>query len=114
MAIQDWSENIVVADLAGDPDFTDEINTLTERMENDAREVLLNFAHVKFLNSSNLSRLLKLRKVVLDADRRMILCEIPIQVWGVFLLTGLDALFDVAEDTASGLAALQISNNSGK
>jgi anti-anti-sigma factor len=108
MATQDWSDEIVVVDLTGDPEFTDDLTTLTERMEKTARDVVLNFAKVKFLNSSNISRLLKLRKVLVDRKRRLRLCEIPIQVWGVFLLTGLDSLFDVAEDTASALASLQM------
>lgn len=108
MATQEWSDDIVMVDLADDPDFSDEIASLTERMEQEAKSIVLNFTDMKFLNSSNISRLLKLRKVLIDKDCRLLLCEIPIQIWGVFLLTGLDSLFDVAEDTASALAALQI------
>jgi anti-anti-sigma factor len=108
MPIQDWSDDIVMVDLLGDPELTDEMSSLTERLEKTPKDVVLNFAKVKFLNSSNISRLLKLRKVVLDRKHRLRLCQIPIQVWGVFLLTGLDTLFDVAEDTASALASLQI------
>ena len=108
MATQEWSDEIIMADLAGDPEFTDELASLTEQMEKHPKDVVLNFAQVAFLNSSNISRLLKLRKVLNDQKRRLRLCEIPIQVWGVFLLTGLDSLFDVAEDTASALASLQL------
>lgn len=108
MAIQDWSEKIIMAELTGDPDFTDDINALTERMEKEPKDVVLNFSQVKFLNSSNISRLLKLRKVITDSKHRLKLCAIPIQVWGVFLLTGLDSLFEVAEDTATALASLQM------
>ena len=109
MAIQDWSEEIIVVDLEKDPDFTDELNTLAERAEkNIGKDVVLNFARVKFLNSSNISLLLKLRKRIVDSEHRLCLCGIPVQVWGVFLLTGLDSIFDVAEDTATALASLQI------
>jgi len=108
MATQDWSDKIIMVDLAGDPDFTDELNILTDRLEKNPKDVVLNFGQVKFLNSSNISRLLKLRKVVVDQGCRLKLCSIPIQVWGVFLLTGLDSLFDVAEDTATALASLQL------
>ena len=109
MAIQDWSEEIIVVDLEKDPDFTDEINTLSERFEKEpVRDVVLNFARVKFLNSSNISLLLKLRKKVVDQQQQLCLCAIPVQVWGVFLLTGLDSIFDVAEDPATALASLQM------
>jgi anti-anti-sigma factor len=108
MSIQEWSDNIVVVNLQDDPDFSDDVNALTERMEKEPRNAVLDFTKVKFLNSSNISKLLKLRKTTLDAKRKLYLCGIPIQVWGVFLLTGLDTLFDVAEDPASALATLQM------
>jgi len=108
MATQEWSDEIVVVDLPDEPEFTDELNSLTERMEQAAKDVVLNFVNLRFLNSSNISRLLKLRKVLVDRNRRLLLCAIPVQIWGVFLLTGLDSLFDVAEDAASALASLQM------
>lgn len=98
----------MIIDLEGDPELSDELSSLTDQMEKEPRDVVLNFTRVKFLNSSNISRLLKLRKVLVDRHRRLCLCQIPIQVWGVFLLTGLDTLFNVAEDKASALASLQL------
>jgi len=108
MAIQNWSDKIIMADLADDPELTDDLVALAERLEQEPKDTLINFAAVRFLNSSNISRLLKLRKIIMDSNRRLCLCGIAIQVWGVFLLTGLDSLFDVAEDTATALASLQI------
>lgn len=108
MAIQDWSENIIMVELNDDPDFTDEVGQVIERVEQHPKDVVLNFSQLRFLNSSNISRLLKLRKVAVDQKRALVLCAIPVQVWGVFLLTGLDAIFSVAEDTASALAGLQM------
>ena len=106
--MQDWSDKIIVVDLQSDPDFTDDLAALQDRVEGEPRDVVLNFSGVKFLNSSNISLLLKLRKTLLDGQMRLRLSGIPVQVWGVFLLTGLDSIFDVAEDTASALAGLQI------
>ena len=108
MSTQEWSDNIVMVDLLDDPEMADELSALAEQMEQEPRDIVLNFTQVRFLNSSNISRLLKLRKVLLDNQQQLRLCSIPIQVWGVFLLTGLDTLFDVAEDTASALASLQM------
>ena len=108
MTAQDWSDDIVMADLLDDPDLSDELTNLTEQMEKKPKDVVLNFSQINFLNSSNISRLLKLRKVIVADQHRLLLCSIPVQVWGVFLLTGLDTLFEVAEDTASALATMQI------
>ena len=108
MSTQEWSDNIVMVDLVDDPEMTDELTTLVDQMEKEPRDIVLNFSQVNFLNSSNISRLLRLRKALHDKKCRLLLCAIPIQVWGIFLLTGLDSLFNVAEDTASALASLQI------
>ena len=108
MTTQDWSDNIFMVELLDDPELTDELNSLIEQVDKDPKDVVLNFAQIKFLNSSNISRLLKLRKSLLDLDKRLLLCSIPSQVCGVFLLTGLDTLFDVAEDPATALATLQL------
>jgi len=40
--------------------------------------------------------------------RKLHLCAISIHVWGVFLVTGLDKIFDVYDDVATGLASLQL------
>lgn len=108
MATQDWSEDILMVDLANDPDLTDELSALIERIEEEPKDVVLNFSDVSFLNSSNISRLLRLRKVLVDQKHHLCLCGIAVQVWGVFLLTGLDSLFDVAENTSTALASLQM------
>ena len=108
MVTQEWSEKIFMVDLANDPEFTDELKALEESLKKKPKNVVLNFTEVKFLNSSNISRLLKIRKHIVDKGYQLKLCGIQIQVWGVFLLTGLDTVFDVAEDTASALASLQM------
>ena len=109
MATQDWSERIILVELTDDPEFSDELNALYERLEkSNKKDVVMNFSQVKFMNSSNISLLLKVRKILTDNNHKLLLCEISVQVWGVFLLTGLDAIFNVAEDTPSALAALQM------
>ena len=108
MATQDWSEDILMVDLANDPELTDELTALIERVEEEPKDVVLNFSDVGFLNSSNISRLLRLRKVLVDQKHRLCLCGISVQVWGVFLLTGLDSLFEVAENTATALTSMQM------
>jgi anti-anti-sigma factor len=108
MALQNWSDDIMVAELAEEPSFTEDLTALMAQMEDEPRHVVLNFSAVDFLNSSNIARLLKLRKTLLSADRRLVLCAINTQVWGVFLVTGLDKVFEVTDDTATALASLQL------
>ncbi len=111
MSVENWSETVVLGELADDPQYTDDLNAILEQCSHNPQlDVVLNFADVTYLNSSNIAKLLKLRKlVVVNNERKLKLCGINRQVWGVFLVTGLDNIFDVAEDVATGLASLQIS-----
>ena len=109
MPIQQWSDQILVVDLGDDPQFTDELNSLTERLERDPPlDVVLNMQGVNFVNSSNIAKLLRVRKAVIAKDRRVFLTGISTQVWGILLVTGLDKIFNVADDTASALTSLQM------
>jgi anti-anti-sigma factor len=108
MAIQNWSDEITVVELGDDPLFTDEVGALTESMETQAVDVVLNFAAVSFINSSNIARLLRLRKTMLSQGRRLILCGVNEQVWGVLLVTGLDKIFEFTNDVSTALATIQI------
>jgi anti-anti-sigma factor len=110
MSIKDWSENIILGELQDDPLFSDDLNALHESVERRGGcHVVLNFAGVNYLNSSNIAKLLKLRKtVVVSRHRKLRLCCVSTHVWGVFLVTGLDKIFDVYDDVAIGLASLQV------
>ncbi|MEE9293500.1 MAG: STAS domain-containing protein [Phycisphaerae bacterium] len=112
MPIQNWSENIVLAELQNDPVCTDDLNALSEQLTaNKDADVVVDFSNVNYLNSSNIAKLLKLRKlVVISNHRRMVLCAINSHVWGVFLITGLERLFEFADTVALGLAGIQIEN----
>jgi len=110
MAIQQWSDKIALADLQDDPQFSDDLNSLLDMVQQRAdQDVVLNFREVRFLNSSNIAKLLKLRKQVLVTnDRQLKLCAISNHVWGVFLVTGLDKIFEFTDDVATALASLQL------
>lgn len=110
MPVENWSETIVLGHLADDPQFTDDVQAIIELCTNNPQlDVLLDFSNVNYLNSSNIAKLLKLRKlVVITNDRRLKMCRISRQVWGVFLVTGLDRIFEVVEDVSTGLASLQM------
>jgi len=113
MAIQNWSDDITVVTLGDDPQFSDDLTALTERIEAKARDVVLNFAAVGFINSSNVAKLLRLRKAMLGSDKRLVLCGVNTQVWGVFLVTGLDKIFQFTNDISTALTTLQMAEGKG-
>ena len=110
MAVQQWSEAVILGELTDDPQYTDDLSAVIEQCRKDTRQdVLLNLADMSYLNSSNIAQLLKLRKLVtITNQRRLKIAAVNTRVWGVFLVTGLDRIFDFVDDVPSGLAALQM------
>ena len=56
----------------------------------------------------DLSLLLRVRKAAIDRDARLKLAAPADPIWAVFASTGLEKVFDFAEDVPSALAGLQI------
>ena len=105
MPVEKWSDTVVVAHLADDPQFTEDVLSVEAAVEGGHRDAVLDFAGVRFVNSSNLARLLKLAEV---KDGRLLLCSLSTQVWGAFLVTGLDKVFDFTDNVPTALATLQM------
>ena len=111
MAI-DWSEDIAVANLSDEPALSEELSSLVQRVEtadpDGTPNVVLNFGDVTYLNSSNIAQLLRMRTLLSGAGRRMKLCSVDDKVWSVFMVTGLDKVFDFTENPAAAIASLQL------
>ena len=111
MGIQDWSEDVVLVDLPREPNMGDELKTVTELVRDRGNcEVVLDFSDVDIVTSSSLSKLLKLRKLLTDCGHRLIFCNVAAATKGIFTVTGLDGVFEIADDKFVALASLQIVN----
>ncbi len=108
MTIQNWSDNIIVAELTDDPQFAEEMASLMDMVKQKCVSVVLNLSVISHLNSSNLSALLRLRKQVLAGKCRMILCGAGSRVHGIFGITGLDKVFEFTDDPSTALTSIQI------
>lgn len=112
MAINEWSDDILIAELGDEPAFSEDLGALMRRLESPAEkpvpDVILNMAGVTYLNSSNIAQLLRLRKKVVSAGKRMRICAVADPVWSVMLVTGLDKVFDFTDDVTTSLASLQL------
>ena len=114
MSIQDWSDDILIAELADDPQLSDDLASLAGRLGEKPSDAVLNFAAVSFINSSNIAKLLRLRKTAISGKRKLMLCGVNTHVWGVFMVTGLDRIFDFTRDMATALATLQMAGQTDK
>ena len=109
VSVENWSEDILVVELQDDPAFSDDVTAVIDQVDGSKDvDVVLNLAGINYLNSSNIAKLLKLRKKLHARKRRLVLCGIDTNVWGLFLVTGLDNVFDFADNVAMGLASVQL------
>ena len=104
------SERIVIAELADEPAFSEDMDALCARLDDieapQVPDVILDMRGVGYLNSSNLAQLLRLRKKLAHSDKRLRICSVSDGVWSVLLTTGLDALFTFNDDVSTSLAGL--------
>lgn len=109
MGIQNWSEDIILVDLPQEPEMGDELKTVTGMVRDRGDcDVVIDFSSVDIITSSSLSKLLKLRKMLADCGHRLIFCSVAAATKGIFTVTGLDGIFEIAEDKFVALASLQM------
>ncbi len=111
MPVQEWSETTLIAEMNDEPMFSEDFDALVARLDEAGElmpDVIVDLKDVSRLNSSNLAQLLRLRKTLLARDRRLRICSVGDPLWSVFLVTGLEQLFEFTDDVSTSLASLQI------
>jgi anti-anti-sigma factor len=111
VGIENWSESIILVNLAPEPQMSEELRTVIEISENRGEcDVVIDFSSVEIVTSSSIAKLLKLRKTLKDKGHRLVLSGMSIQTKGVFMVTGLENAFDFVDDQFVALASLQVVN----
>jgi len=109
MGIQNWSENIILVDLPAEPLMGDELKTVSDIVKDRGDcDVVMDFSAIDIITSSSLSKLLKLRKTLMDWDHQLVFCNVAAATKGIFAVTGLEGIFRVVEDKFVALAGLQL------
>lgn len=111
MGIQNWSEDVILVNLAQEPDMGEELQTVIGMAtENRSVDVVVDFADVDIVTSSSIAKLLKLRKVLCDNDQKLLFCSVRPKTRSIFSVTGLDNVFRFVDDQFVALASLQLVN----
>ena len=106
----DWSEDIVIANLADEPALSDELGMICDQVESsdNVPNAILDFHEVSYINSSNIAQLLRLRKNLDAAGRQLVLCGVTDDVMSVLVVTGLNKVFQFAPEMLTAIASVQI------
>src|SRR5688500_16432828 len=110
MPVEKWSQNVLVVRLGEDPHLGEDLDALDDATAKPPAPLsaVVDFSAVRMVNSSTLARLIKVRRQMVAGSGRHILCGMNDQVWGAFLVTNLDKLFEVSNSVAMALATLQM------
>ena len=107
MGIQDLSDNAILVDASPEPGLNEELKNATEVVrERGDCDVVIDFSHVDIVTSSSLSKLLKLRKLLMDCGRQLVLCSVAKATKAIFSITALDGIFQMEPDQFAAMAAL--------
>jgi len=107
MAVQQWNDETLVVTLSDDPELSEDMAEMNAKLQGACCDVVLDLSALGLLTSSGISKLLRLRKRQIEAGRRLILASPRDRVWGVFLATGLDPIFEFAATVTEAIVRLQ-------
>lgn len=107
MPIDSRDDRVIVARLGDDPIYTADIDAVSRlSAASKPATIALDFGNVRYINSSNLAQLLRLRKTLIEEHGRIVLCALTPQVVSVFHSTALDKVFIITPDLESALKRL--------
>ena len=109
MGVQTWSEDLIVVDLPRELEgHSSELQTVVDTLrQRSICDVVVDFSNTDIVGSLTLSRLLELRRVLRESERKLVLCSVTPAAKAVFTIALLDRLFDFAEDVPAALMTLQ-------
>ncbi|NLH17517.1 MAG: STAS domain-containing protein [Phycisphaerae bacterium] len=110
MGIQNWSETIILVNLASEPQMGEELQTVVDMVRRRCRDVVIDFSEADIVTSSSIAKLLKLRKTLADSDHRLVFSGVKAKTRNIFSVTGLDVVFEFVEDQFLALAGLQMAD----
>jgi len=113
MGIQDWSENVILAELRAEPETGRQLEDVVRQVRDRGNcGVVMDFSNVTILTSTSLAILLRLRKLLDDCGQRLLLCAVGSGTKGVISVTGLDDVFEIVDDRFDALATVKALPNS--
>jgi anti-anti-sigma factor len=107
MTVQQWNEDTLVVQLTDDPGLSEDMAEVGTRLRSVPCDVVLDMTDLGLLASSGIAKLLRLRKHMIEHQRRLILCSPQDRTWSVFLATGLDAIFEFTPTVTEALTRMQ-------
>jgi len=108
MSVENWSDDVLLVSLPADPEVSNELGAVVE-MVRDKRQcdLVIDFSSVHLITSATIAELLKLRELLIESGRRLVLCSVSRLIKGVFTVAALSHAFKFADDTSAALKSIE-------
>jgi len=109
MRIQNLTKDVLLIELPSKgPKLAQELKAVNETISRESNhDVIIDFSRVEIINSSNISNLLIMHNLLQDSGHRLIFCNVATVTKCIFVVAGLDKVFDFANDQQAALKAIQ-------
>mgnify|MGYP001041971049 CR=1 FL=1 len=110
MSIENWSDNVILVNLARQPETVDELIDVDELARDRGNcDVVIDCSGVQTLTALSRSRLISLRRSLNSVGHELILCNPSEATRETLDSTGLATVLKLANDKFSALTDLQLS-----
>ena len=109
MGIKNLSKDILLVELPSkSPKIANELKAVNEAVSKKGNcDVIIDFSGVEIINSSNISNLFILNNLQKNSGRRLILCNVATVTKCIFVVAGLNEVFEFIYDQSKALATVQ-------
>jgi len=108
MSIEKISENLIIATLPDEEKINEILKSLNDKVtDGDNCDIIIDFSRVETITSSGISNLLILRGLMKKINRKLIICSIKMATRCIFTVTGIDDIFEIADDKYAAKQAIE-------
>jgi anti-anti-sigma regulatory factor len=106
MGIERWSQDAILVDLPADLTKHNGLPRVIALLRDEgACDVVMDFSKVQVVGGVWLTHLQKIQRLVKQAGRKLILCDVAPATRGIFTIAHIDDLFQFAADRFTALAS---------
>jgi len=109
MGIKNLPKDVLLVELPSkSPKISIQLKAVNETVsKKGSGDVIIDFHRVEIINSANISNLLILHNMLENAGHRLILCNVATVTKCIFVVAGLNEVFEFADDQSKARATVE-------
>ncbi len=109
MGIKNLSDDVLLVELPSkSPKIANQLKAVNEAVSKKGNcDVIIDFSRVEIINSANISNLLILHNMLEGTGHRLVLCNVSTVTKCIFVVAGLNTVFNFAGDRSKALATVE-------